>query len=69
VPPPREELEVLLDLALKGDLWAIRERAAHIDTLGAQYVPFADRLRELARGFEERQLLALVRQYMEDVNE
>ena len=28
---------------------------------GEQYVPFASKLRELARGFEERQILALVK--------
>jgi CheY-like chemotaxis protein len=65
VPPPREEMEVLLDLALRGNLRAIRERAAHIETLGEPYVPFARKLRELAKGFEERDLLALVEQHME----
>ena len=30
-----------------------------------QYVPFARRLRELAKGFEERAVLALVERYME----
>lgn len=47
-----------------GDMQAIRERAAHIETLGEQYVPFARRLCELAKGFEERQILVLVIQYM-----
>ena len=41
VPPPEEEMAVLHDLALMGDMWAIRERAAHIETLGEQYAPFA----------------------------
>lgn len=45
----QEELAILLDLARKGDMRAIRERAAHIETLGEQYAPFARILRELAR--------------------
>jgi signal transduction histidine kinase/DNA-binding NarL/FixJ family response regulator len=69
VPPSQAELAVLHDLVRMGDMYAIRQRAAHIATLGEQFVPFADRLRELARGFEERQILALVLQYMEDKGE
>jgi response regulator RpfG family c-di-GMP phosphodiesterase len=65
VPPPEEEMEILLDLARRGDMRAIRERAAHIETLGEQYVSFARRLHELAKGFEERKLMALVEQHME----
>jgi hypothetical protein len=66
VPPPKEELDILLDLARRGNMQAIRERAAHIETLGEQYVPFARRLSELAKGFEEDQILALVEHRIED---
>jgi CheY-like chemotaxis protein len=66
VPPPQEELAILLDLARRGNIRGIRERATHIETLGEQYVPFADKLRKLARGFEERDILALVKQYVEN---
>lgn len=57
-----------MQVALRGNMQAIQERAAHVATLGEQYVPFADKLHELAQGFEERQILALVRQYVEDDN-
>jgi signal transduction histidine kinase/ligand-binding sensor domain-containing protein/DNA-binding response OmpR family regulator len=63
-PPPPEEMEVLHLLALRGDMRGIRERAAHIETLGEPYAPFARKLRELAKGFEERAILALVEQYI-----
>jgi PAS domain S-box-containing protein len=65
VPPPHEETVILYDLVRRGDMRGLRERAAHIETLGEQYVPFAEKLRELAEGFEEREILALVRQYVE----
>jgi CheY-like chemotaxis protein len=68
VPPPEEEMTVLLDLALRGDMRGIREWAMHVKTLGEQYVPFASRLSELARGFEERQILVLVKQYIKAVD-
>ena len=66
VPPPEAEMDVLLDLARRGNLRAIQERAARIATLGEQYVPFARKLRELAKSFEEQELLALVERYRED---
>jgi CheY-like chemotaxis protein len=66
VPPPAEEMEILLDLARRGNMRAIREYAAHIETLGEPYAPFAHKLRELAKGFEERQIRALVERYMEE---
>jgi hypothetical protein len=47
-------------------MWAIRERAAHIATLGKQYAPFAGKLRALAEGFEEREILAWVERCMEN---
>ena len=62
--PPQEELGVLLDLARRGNMRAIREWAAHIETLGEQYVVFARRLHELTIGFEEREILALIEHYL-----
>jgi DNA-binding NarL/FixJ family response regulator len=64
-PPPQEEMDVLIDLALRGNLWAIQERAVSIETLGEQYIPFARKLRELAKGFEEKQIVTLIERYME----
>jgi CheY-like chemotaxis protein len=65
-PPPQEELAILLDLARRGNMRAIREQADHLERLGRQYVPFAGKLRELAKDFEEREILAMVMQYMKD---
>jgi len=64
--PPQEELAILLDLAQRGNIRAIRERADHLEKLGKQYAPFAGKLRELAKDFEEREILAMVMQYMKD---
>jgi CheY-like chemotaxis protein len=63
-PPSQEEMAILYELALWGDMRAIQKRAAHIETLGEQYAPFARKLRELAQGFEEREILALIERYM-----
>jgi signal transduction histidine kinase/DNA-binding NarL/FixJ family response regulator len=66
VPPPEEEMQILHDLARRGNMRAIQQRATHIENLGEQYVPFARRLHELAWDFEERQILALIERYMTD---
>jgi hypothetical protein len=59
-------MEILLDLARMGDMWGIRERAAHIETLGEQYASFARRLGKLAESFEEGQIQTLIERYMEE---
>ena len=64
IPPPPEEIAALLDLAMMGDMRGIRNRATHFEQLNEQYRSFANKLRELARGFEEKALLAFVKSYM-----
>ncbi len=63
--PPPEELEVLYDLALAGNMRDIRRHAAHIATLGAQYQPFADKLSLLAKGYQSKAIVEMVEQYVQ----
>ncbi|MEW5959513.1 MAG: ATP-binding protein, partial [Chloroflexota bacterium] len=63
-PPPHEELVVLLDLALRGNMRAIRERAEHINRLDRRYGPFAHQLRRLAGSFADREILALLEKHL-----
>ena len=65
VAPPGGEIERLYKLAQIGDMRDIRARAEHIAALGAAYVPFAQRLRELADRFQSRAILDLVTQFMD----
>jgi hypothetical protein len=62
--PARSELEHLYALARFGSMRRIEEYAAHLATLDVAYVPFAERLRELAQQVEEDQLLALLERYL-----
>ena len=64
IPPPKEELAILLRLAKMGDLSAIMKRASHIKTLDEKYAPYADHLCELARNFEEGGILDLIKRSM-----
>jgi CheY-like chemotaxis protein len=65
VPPPRDELIVLLDLAKQGDMRGIRDGADRIEVLGEQYRPFADQLRRMVNAFEDKALLNLIMRYLE----
>jgi len=69
VPPPSEELAVLYDLARRGDLRGIRERALRLERQDDVLRPFARRLHLLAERFEGRAILALVEHYREHAHE
>ncbi|MCP4690108.1 MAG: response regulator [Desulfobacterales bacterium] len=61
--PPADEMQVLLDLAMSGDMQGILNRASHLETMDAGHRPFARMLRELARTFEEEKILSLIKEY------
>lgn len=60
-PAPASEIEALFDLAMRGDMRGILNRAGHIDKMGKEYGPFARKLRNLAERFEEKKILTLVK--------
>ncbi|MBD2013428.1 AAA family ATPase [Microcoleus sp. FACHB-53] len=63
IAPPAEEIAALLNLAMMGDLQAIAERAATLETLDPQLIPFATHLRQLAKGFKARQIREFIKQF------
>jgi signal transduction histidine kinase/Na+/proline symporter/CheY-like chemotaxis protein len=64
VPAPPEEMKTLHELALMGNMGDIRLRADHLQALGEQYRPFAERLRHLAARYQSKAILALVEHCM-----
>jgi signal transduction histidine kinase/DNA-binding NarL/FixJ family response regulator/HAMP domain-containing protein len=68
IPPPLEEMEVLFDLAMKGDLSRLRKRTAQIEQMDEKFKPFAQQLCQLVDDIEEDQILALLQRYMDDDN-
>ncbi|MCP4693876.1 MAG: response regulator [Desulfobacterales bacterium] len=63
LPPPPEELAILREMALIGDMSDIEDRATRIASLGEQYRPFCETLRGLARNFAEKEILALLERF------
>ena len=61
--PPQEEMDILHDLAMLGNMRKIRERAQHIETLDDKYIPFAKKLQTLAYNFQEQKIMSLIQAY------
>ena len=66
VPPPPDELAVLFELAMRGDMLGIQEQAAYLEKMDKALTPFANKLHQLAKDFQDRQILAFIEQYMEE---
>jgi CheY-like chemotaxis protein len=63
LPPPAEHIEILYDLVMKGNLKATIEQAENLKKLDEKFIPFAERVCELAKGFQEKKLRLLISQY------
>jgi len=64
VAPPLDELKILHDLALDGNMARIRKRADHLDSLHSSYRTFTDKLRQLGREFKAKETQKLIEKYM-----
>lgn len=65
VVPPKEEMEILYDLALAGNMRDIRQQATHIASLDERFAPFAEKLTMLTRSYQSRAILDLVETYLQ----
>jgi hypothetical protein len=64
IPPPQEEIAILFDLAMKGEIRRLRRRTAHIDQLDEAFKPFTQRLRQFIDTYDEDKILALIERYV-----
>ena len=69
IPPPHEELEMLVELARFGNMTRIREQAAYLEELSPQYQPFAQKIATLAENLEDAEILTFVMAYLEHEGE
>lgn len=60
VTPPATELKVLYELAMKGNFIGITKQAVLLEQTDAKYSPFAKKLQQLAKGFQDQEILALI---------
>jgi signal transduction histidine kinase/DNA-binding NarL/FixJ family response regulator len=65
VVPPKEQLEVLYELAMLGKMRRIGKQLRKLEKLDQQYVPFAKKLAGLAQKFERKKILALMKELLD----
>ncbi|MBW4546311.1 MAG: AAA family ATPase [Symplocastrum torsivum CPER-KK1] len=63
IPPPIKELDILIDLAMRGDLRGIIEQITRLEALEPQWIPFTNHLRQLAKAFKSKQVLEFLKHY------
>ena len=62
IAPPVEELEALFDLAQLGKMGRLRKRVTQLEQADQQYLPLAQKLRDLAQKFDREQILSLLQE-------
>jgi CheY-like chemotaxis protein len=63
VVPPAAEMELLYRLARLGNMQGIVAQVERLTELDARYLPFANRLSALARGYQSKAVLRLVEEH------
>ena len=66
VPPPRDDLEALCELAMLGKVFEAQSYVERLETQDARYRPFARKICDWARAFEDKEISAFVRRYLEE---
>lgn len=64
VPPPNEQLTVLLDLATRGNIRAILEQVSLIESMGEIFIPFTTLVRTYAKSFQIKNIQTLVSSFL-----
>jgi signal transduction histidine kinase/DNA-binding NarL/FixJ family response regulator len=65
VAPPKEEIEMLFELAMRGNMKGILERCEHLEK-NEQFVSFAFELRQLAKNYQVKKIKELMALYREE---
>jgi len=65
IPPPKEETDILLNLAMRGDIFRIQKMAKEIERIGPEYIPFGKILHQLAKEFMIEEIQEFVEQYVD----
>ena len=63
IAPPSEEIAVLWDLVMRGNIRKIQEQAARLEQMDEQYIPFASVLSQLAADFKIKQIKEFLKAY------
>ncbi len=64
VLPPQQYIDILVELAIMGDLITVEKQLNYIEQLDEKYIPFVRQVSKLAKDFEDEKILTLIEQYM-----
>ena len=51
---------MLYELAMKGNFLEIVKQAALLEEIDSQYIPFANKLQQMARDFQDEEILTFI---------
>ena len=66
VPPPAAELEILYDLASKGNIKGIIKWAKFLEKSNPEFSEFAWQVHQLANNFQDKEIIELIGKYQKD---
>ncbi|NER96531.1 MAG: response regulator [Symploca sp. SIO1B1] len=64
IPPPPDELNILYDLARKGLIDGLIEQVNKLTKMDNKYMPFADKILNLAKEFNIKQIRNFIKKYL-----
>ncbi|MEG4233182.1 PAS domain S-box protein [Microcoleus sp. Pol11C3] len=63
ISPPATEMEMLYELAMKGNFLEIVKQAVLLEEIDPKYIPFAKRLHQMAKDFQDEEILIFIKSY------
>ncbi|MBW3584829.1 MAG: response regulator, partial [Cyanobacteria bacterium 0813] len=61
--PPATEMEILYELAMQGNFLEIVKQAVLLEEIDPKYIPFAQRLHQMAKDFQDEEILTFIQSY------
>jgi len=56
-------MEILYELAMKGNFREIVKQAVLLEEIDPKYIPFAKRLHQMAKDFQDEEILIFIQSY------
>ena len=63
ISPPATEMEMLYELAMKGNFREIVKQAVLLEEIDPKYIPFAKKLHQMAKEFQDEEILTFIQSY------
>lgn len=65
IPPSKEELDILYELASRGNMRRLAEEATRIETTEPQFTAFSQKIKQLANEYRDQEALELIQGHLE----